>query len=152
MPLFPLPDPGEGLVEAEIVAWKVKKGDAVKTNDVVVEVETAKSLVELPIPYDGIVRALLVAEGDVVEVGKAIIDIDDGSGDRADGSKTERAASDGVKDGEADVQQPPRPDDLVPQVGEEPAPATTPAPEAAQAPTREANLVGYGPSAGATTR
>lgn len=79
MPQFKLPDPGEGLVEAEIVTWKVKEGDQVTTNDIVVEVETAKSLVELPIPYDGTVRALLVAEGDTVEVGTPIIDIDDGS-------------------------------------------------------------------------
>ncbi|MDN5571745.1 MAG: 2-oxo acid dehydrogenase subunit E2, partial [Propionibacteriaceae bacterium] len=43
-----LTDPGEGLVEAEIVAWRVAPGDAVKGNDVVVEVETAKSIVELP--------------------------------------------------------------------------------------------------------
>ncbi|MGB3764115.1 MAG: biotin/lipoyl-containing protein, partial [Ornithinimicrobium sp.] len=66
------------MVEAEIVTWKVKEGDQVKTNDIVVEVETAKSLVELPIPYDGVVRKLLVAEGDTVEVGNPIIDIDAG--------------------------------------------------------------------------
>ena len=48
---FNLPDPGEGLVEAEIVTWKVKVGDTVKVNDIVVEIETAKSLVELPVPY-----------------------------------------------------------------------------------------------------
>ena len=47
---FKLPDPGEGLLEAEIVEWKVAVGDTVKVNDIVVEVETAKSLVELPIP------------------------------------------------------------------------------------------------------
>ncbi|HSJ21214.1 MAG TPA: biotin/lipoyl-containing protein, partial [Nocardioidaceae bacterium] len=43
MPEYKLPDPGEGLTEAEIVSWKVKVGDTVKINDVVVEVETAKS-------------------------------------------------------------------------------------------------------------
>ena len=47
---FRLPDPGEGLVEAEIVSWRVAEGDQVKINDIVVEVETSKSLVELPIP------------------------------------------------------------------------------------------------------
>ncbi|MGL5931108.1 MAG: biotin/lipoyl-containing protein, partial [Dermatophilaceae bacterium] len=66
---FKLPDPGEGLTEAEIVTWHVKAGDSVKVNDVVVEVETAKSLVELPVPFTGTVGALLVAEGDTVEVG-----------------------------------------------------------------------------------
>jgi 2-oxoisovalerate dehydrogenase E2 component (dihydrolipoyl transacylase) len=48
---FRLPDPGEGLTEAEIVTWRVAKGDTVKVNDIVVEVETAKSLVELPVPF-----------------------------------------------------------------------------------------------------
>ncbi len=53
---FNLPDPGEGLTEAEIVAWKVAPGDTVKVNDVVVEIETAKSLVELPVPFAGTVN------------------------------------------------------------------------------------------------
>jgi pyruvate dehydrogenase E2 component (dihydrolipoamide acetyltransferase) len=77
---FNLPDPGEGLVEAEIVTWKVKVGDAVKVNDIFVEIETAKSLVELPVPYAGTVTALLVSEGDTVEVGTPIISIEDGLG------------------------------------------------------------------------
>ncbi len=46
--LFRLPDIGEGVAEAEIVAWKVKVGDVIAVNDIVVEIETAKSLVELP--------------------------------------------------------------------------------------------------------
>ena len=75
---FNLPDPGEGLVEAEIVTWKVKVGDVVKVNDVFVEIETAKSLVELPVPYAGTVTALLVSEGDTVQVGTPIISIDNG--------------------------------------------------------------------------
>jgi len=77
---FNLPDPGEGLVEAEIVTWKVKVGDVVKVNDIIVEIETAKSLVELPVPYAGTVAALFVAEGDTVEVGTPIISVDDGLG------------------------------------------------------------------------
>ena len=77
---FNLPDPGEGLVEAEIVTWKVKVGDVVKVNDIFLEIETAKSLVELPVPYAGTVTALLVSEGDTVEVGTPIISIDDGLG------------------------------------------------------------------------
>ncbi len=75
MPEYKLPDPGEGLTEAEIVAWKVKVGDVVKINDVVVEIETAKSLVELPSPYAGEVTAILVQEGETVEVGTPIIAI-----------------------------------------------------------------------------
>ncbi|HET6152656.1 MAG TPA: dihydrolipoamide acetyltransferase family protein [Marmoricola sp.] len=73
-----LPDVGEGLTEAEIVSWKVAVGDEVKINDVVVEIETAKSLVELPSPYAGVVVALMVPEGETVAVGTPIIRIDDG--------------------------------------------------------------------------
>ena len=50
---FKLPDVGEGLTEAEIVSWKVKVGDVIEINDIIVEIETAKSLVELPSPYAG---------------------------------------------------------------------------------------------------
>nr|WP_221200284.1 dihydrolipoamide acetyltransferase family protein [Nocardioides soli] len=70
-----LPDVGEGLTEAEIVSWKVKVGDEVAVNDVVVEIETAKSIVELPSPYAGTVTALLVPEGETVPVGTPIIAI-----------------------------------------------------------------------------
>ena len=77
---FRLPDPGEGLVEADIVTWRVGVGDTVQLNDIVVEVETSKSLVELPSPYAGTVRELLVDEGDTVDVGTPIIAIDDGEG------------------------------------------------------------------------
>jgi 2-oxoisovalerate dehydrogenase E2 component (dihydrolipoyl transacylase) len=75
---FRLPDPGEGLVEADIVTWRVAVGDEVKINDILVEVETSKSLVELPTPYAGTVTELLVNEGDTVNVGTPIISIDDG--------------------------------------------------------------------------
>jgi pyruvate dehydrogenase E2 component (dihydrolipoamide acetyltransferase) len=70
---FLLPDVGEGLTEAEIVSWKVKAGDVVEVNQVLVEIETAKSLVELPSPFAGTVTAILVAEGDTVDVGTPII-------------------------------------------------------------------------------
>ncbi len=72
---FYLPDVGEGLTEAEIVSWKVAPGDAVTINQVLVEIETAKSLVELPSPFAGQVGELLVAEGETVEVGAPIITI-----------------------------------------------------------------------------
>ncbi len=72
---FLLPDVGEGLTEAEIVAWKVKVGDTIEINDVIVEIETAKSLVELPSPFEGTVLALLVEEGVTVAVGTPIISI-----------------------------------------------------------------------------
>ena len=76
---FKLPDPGEGLTEADLVTWHVAVGDTVKVNDIVVEVETAKSLVELPVPFAGTVAALHAAEGDTVDVGSVIITIDDPS-------------------------------------------------------------------------
>ena len=93
---FRLPDPGEGLVEADIITWRVAVGDQVKINDILVEVETSKSLVELPTPYAGTVTKLLVNEGDTVEVGAPIITIDDG------GDEAPPAGSDGEA-GEAPV-------------------------------------------------
>ncbi len=77
---FRLPDPGEGLTEAEVVTWRVAVGDIVKINDIVVEIETAKSLVELPVPFGGTVTELLVEEGETVEVGTAIISVDTAPG------------------------------------------------------------------------
>ena len=74
---FNLPDVGEGLTEAEIVSWKVKPGDTVAINDVLCEIETAKSIVELPSPFAGTVTELLVEEGVTVDVGTAIISVTD---------------------------------------------------------------------------
>lgn len=73
---FRLPDAGEGLTEAEIVAWRVKPGDPVALNQIVVEVETAKALTELPSPFAGVVTELLVPEGATVAVGTPIIAVD----------------------------------------------------------------------------
>ncbi|TXK18948.1 dihydrolipoamide acetyltransferase family protein [Homoserinibacter sp. GY 40078] len=77
---FPLPDVGEGLTEAEIVSWKVQPGDSVQVNQVLVEIETAKSLVELPSPFAGTVTELLAEEGATVEVGSPIIRVDSSGG------------------------------------------------------------------------
>jgi len=73
---FKMPDVGEGLTEAEILKWFVQPGDTVTDGQVVCEVETAKAAVELPIPYDGVVRELRFAEGSTVDVGTAIIAVD----------------------------------------------------------------------------
>ncbi|THV09363.1 2-oxo acid dehydrogenase subunit E2 [Nocardioides caeni] len=124
---FKLPDVGEGLTEAEIVVWRVKVGDTVAINDVVVEIETAKSIVELPSPYAGEVLALLVAEGETVEVGTPIIRI----GDREVGEEAGRGGTEG-----AGSDQRPGPeiiDTNVPPVG-------------------QATLVGYGPKQRALKR
>ncbi|MBL8926049.1 MAG: 2-oxo acid dehydrogenase subunit E2 [Pseudonocardia sp.] len=72
---FRMPDVGEGLTEAEVVAWRVAPGDAVAINDVLVEVETAKAAVELPSPFAGTVEALLVEPRRPVRVGTPIIAI-----------------------------------------------------------------------------
>ncbi|WP_370239772.1 dihydrolipoamide acetyltransferase family protein [Nocardioides sp.] len=75
MPEYKLPDVGEGLTEAEVVAWRVKVGDVIEVNEIVCDIETAKSIVELPSPYAGEVTALLVPEGETVAVGTPIIRI-----------------------------------------------------------------------------
>ena len=73
---FRLPDAGEGLTEADIVSWHVKPGDQVTVNQVIVEIETAKAVVELPSPFDGTVSELLVPEGQTVDVGTPIITVE----------------------------------------------------------------------------
>jgi 2-oxoisovalerate dehydrogenase E2 component (dihydrolipoyl transacylase) len=73
--MFNLPDVGEGLTEAEIVSWKVAPGDTVAVNQVICEIETAKSIVELPCPFAGTVEELLAKEGDTVGVGMPIISV-----------------------------------------------------------------------------
>ncbi|HEY4224483.1 MAG TPA: dihydrolipoamide acetyltransferase family protein [Pseudolysinimonas sp.] len=136
---FPLPDVGEGLTEAEIVSWKVKPGDTVTVNQVLVEIETAKSLVELPSPFAGTVTALLAEEGATVEVGSPIIRVDSSGG-----TIELQAPGDG---------------DVLGQLGETRSPSAVPdaAPVAAPgAPASESSgavLVGYGSKGGhATTR
>jgi pyruvate dehydrogenase E2 component (dihydrolipoamide acetyltransferase) len=134
MKQFKLPDVGEGLTEAEIVSWKVKPGDTVKVNEIVVEIETAKSLVELPSPFAGVVSELLVPEGTTVDVGTPIITVDDGTG------------------APAAPAAPPR-DDMAPAVPD-PSAIDTPAEDQAVEPGliggpapggRTSVLVGYGP-------
>lgn len=94
MQTYNLPDVGEGLTEAEIVAWHVKPGDTIAVNDVVAEIETAKSLVELPSPYAGTVAEVLAAEGETVDVGAPILRVDaGGTGDAGDAGGAEKEAS-----------------------------------------------------------
>jgi 2-oxoisovalerate dehydrogenase E2 component (dihydrolipoyl transacylase) len=167
---FNLPDPGEGLVEAEIVTWKVKVGDTVKVNDIIVEIETAKSLVELPVPYAGTVAALLVSEGDTVEVGTPIIAVDDGRvGDVAVGAAPPSAAGSAAGESGVNTSNATTSNGTTSNVGTSGATtsdATTPGattPDADQKPQaatagdaapadRVANLVGYGPRVTGTKR
>jgi pyruvate dehydrogenase E2 component (dihydrolipoamide acetyltransferase) len=139
-----LPDVGEGLTEAEIVSWKVKPGDTVKVNEIIVEIETAKSLVELPCPFAGTVTELLVPEGTTVDVGTPIITVDDGSG--APAAPAAPAAQ-------------PR-DDMAPAIPD-PSAVDTPAEDQAVEPGliggpapggRTSVLVGYGPKTTAAVR
>jgi 2-oxoisovalerate dehydrogenase E2 component (dihydrolipoyl transacylase) len=154
---FKLPDVGEGLTEADIVSWKVKPGDQVTVNQVIVEIETAKSLVELPSPFDGVVRDLLVAEGQTVDVGTPIISVDvsaDTGADSAGGPGPHGAVAEGAA--LAEVNEPSAgsqaAEDLVPSPPEETA--REPGIEGSPAPKieRQAVLVGYGVKLGTTTR
>ena len=128
---FKLPDVGEGLTEAEIVSWRVKPGDAIKVNDIIVEIETAKSLVELPSPFAGTVVDLLAAEGTTVAVGTPIISVSSGTEARPSGD----AAAPPAARSEQEDDAPPPPDQAV-----EPGLIGGPAPGG-----RTSVLVGYGP-------
>ncbi|MER6387682.1 dihydrolipoamide acetyltransferase family protein [Streptomyces sp. NPDC001523] len=119
---FKLPDVGEGLTEAEILKWYVQPGDTVTDGQVVCEVETAKAAVELPIPFDGVVHALLFEEGVTVDVGAVIISVRTGPAEEA----PEAAAPAAV---------------AAPAVAEEPV-----------AEARQPVLVGYGVSTASTKR
>jgi len=73
MKYFKLPDLGEGLQEAEIVEWHVKAGDTVKTDQLLVSVETAKAIVDIPAPHDGVVAKCFGGEGDILHVGEPLL-------------------------------------------------------------------------------
>ncbi|WP_338135384.1 biotin/lipoyl-containing protein, partial [Streptomyces europaeiscabiei] len=72
---FKLPDLGEGLTEAEIVRWLVQVGDVVAIDQPVVEVETAKAMVEVPCPYGGVVTARFGEEGTELPVGAPLLTV-----------------------------------------------------------------------------
>jgi 2-oxoisovalerate dehydrogenase E2 component (dihydrolipoyl transacylase) len=77
VPAFVLPDLGEGLTEAEIVSWHVQVGDVVAVDQDVVEVETAKAVVEIPVPFAGRVAELHASPGDLLPVGAPLITVSD---------------------------------------------------------------------------
>jgi 2-oxoisovalerate dehydrogenase E2 component (dihydrolipoyl transacylase) len=143
---FKLPDVGEGLTEADIVSWKVKPGDPVTVNQVIVEIETAKSLVELPCPFDGVVTDLLVSEGQSVDVGTPIIAVDVSAGAGSAGGVALAEVNDPAAGSQAA-------EDLVPSPPEEQT-AREPGIEGSPAPKieRQAVLVGYGVKLGTTKR
>ncbi|MGD6978990.1 MULTISPECIES: dihydrolipoamide acetyltransferase family protein [Citricoccus] len=77
---FLLPDLGEGLTEADIIRWLVSAGDTVAVDQPIVEVETAKSLVEVPSPFGGIVTTLHAEAGTTLDVGRPLVSVEDGTG------------------------------------------------------------------------
>lgn len=97
---FLLPDVGEGLTEAEIVRWVVAVGDEIEVNDPIVEIETAKSIVELPSPFAGKVTGILSKEGEMVVVGTAIIEVEVSGKDAPSASDSEVAEISGVENKE----------------------------------------------------
>ena len=106
MPDFLLPDLGEGLDEAEVIAWRVRAGDHVTVDQVIAEVETAKAVVELPVPYAGVVTALHAEPGSAVSVGQPLITVtadDPAAGFREPGVVVpgQAAAAGGAGGGEA---------------------------------------------------
>lgn len=76
---FTLPDLGEGLEEAEIVAWLVNEGDHVVANQPLVSVETDKAVVEIPSPWSGTIARRFGAKGDLVKVGAALVGFSEGT-------------------------------------------------------------------------
>ena len=77
---FKLPDLGEGLTDGEVVRWLVAVGDAIELNQPIVEIETAKAVVEIPAPYAGTVVKLHAGEGESLDVGAPLISVDTGGG------------------------------------------------------------------------
>ena len=78
---FTLPDLGEGLEEAEIVAWFVNEGDHVVANQPLVSVETDKAVVEVPSPWSGTIARMFGAKGDLVKVGAPLVEFSEGGQD-----------------------------------------------------------------------
>jgi len=110
--IFSLPDVGEGLTEAEIVTWHVAAGDTVELNQVICEIETAKSLVELPAPFSGVVTEVLAEVGQTVPVGEAILKVRGEGGSPSETSDDDEgsmpADSDETRDAVADAAGLPR--------------------------------------------
>jgi len=161
---FKLPDVGEGLTEADIVKWHVHPGDKITVNQIIVEIETAKAVVELPSPYEGVVASLLVPEGTTADVGTPIISVQVGAGPANGGPADAGTAGAGpagagaagatgtgagateanpVGAGAAgEISFPPIEGAVEPGIHGSPAPK----------PERQAVLVGYGVKLGSTTR
>jgi 2-oxoisovalerate dehydrogenase E2 component (dihydrolipoyl transacylase) len=135
---FKLPDVGEGLTEADIIKWHVQPGDVVEVNQTILEIETAKAVVELPCPFEGTVTELLVSEGTTVDVGVPIITVDVGGEAAAPPS----GAKEDLVPTPPGAQEPGMVGSVAPKVD----------PAAPQQQKRVPVLVGYGVKPGSTTR
>ncbi|WP_405861715.1 2-oxo acid dehydrogenase subunit E2 [Streptomyces sp. NBC_01515] len=139
---FKLPDLGEGLTEAEIVRWLVEVGDVVAIDQPVVEVETAKAMVEVPCPYGGVVTARFGEEGTELPVGSPLLTVAVGAPASDAGTETETEGSGNVLVGYGTGAPPARrrrvrrmAADVVTSVADAPAPAPASAPAPATAET-----------------
>ncbi|MGO1916690.1 MAG: biotin/lipoyl-containing protein, partial [Brevibacterium aurantiacum] len=95
---FILPDLGEGLTEAELISWKVEIGDEVHVDQMVVEVESAKSVVELPCPYAGRIVSLHANAGDTVSAGQPLLSVAEASAEASAEAGAEAGAGAGPVD------------------------------------------------------
>ncbi|HEX8099573.1 MAG TPA: dihydrolipoamide acetyltransferase family protein [Actinomycetota bacterium] len=124
---FLLPDLGEGLEDAEVVAWRVAEGEQVELNQILVEVNTAKALVEVPAPWAGVVERRHATEGEMVKVGAPLVSI-----------RVEEPAEGGVASTSAAQEN------AEPIAVDEPTPVDESTPVDGSAPKRRPVLVGYG--------
>jgi len=168
--VFRLPDLGEGLTEAGLVQWLVAVGDTITTDQPIAEVETAKSVVELPSPFAGIVTALHGTAGDTIDVGAPVLEVADPTADplREEAANPSGTAHDGASlQGEAsasgtdsgagtdtDIGTATAPDVAHRQAhGRDDSPASSPEHEAYREEERAGSgnvLIGYGTSARTT--
>ncbi len=154
--VFRLPDLGEGLTEAGLVQWLVKVGDTITTDQAIAEVETAKSVVELPSPFAGVVVALHGEPGETIDVGAPVLEVSDGTA--ADAGTDAGDGTDAGSDPDIGQMQDsrtiaPAASDIRASVRESDA-GETPEHEAYRAEERAGSgnvLIGYGTSASRTT-
>lgn len=99
--VFILPDLGEGVHEAELIAWKVKEGDTVEEHDILAEMETDKALVEVPSPRAGTIKTLHGKEGEILNVGNPLVTYESEGGEASSAAEPEPAAEPSANDSSA---------------------------------------------------
>src|SRR5690625_5819323 len=130
---FKLPDIGEGIHEGEIAKWLVAEGDKIKEDDVLVEIQNDKAVVEIPSPVDGTISKLHIGEGEVTTVGTTIVTIDDGSEESAEETPDDSNQEESKETAEKPV------DDASKPADEEKASETSPNKEKKQADDKKAD-------------